>query len=109
MGLKDGPLSIDFALGVTGEKGKGAILSKGLFNLGATFKMAVNYRLEPSPTDGYTDFYGTLSTSVTQQHVASMPAGGVARSTTAPKKSLGSAAVSIGSSLSILGLAERRL
>jgi hypothetical protein len=78
MSLRDEPLSMDFALGVTGEKGKGAILSKGLFNPGATFKMAVNYRLEPSPTDGYTDFYGTFSTSITQLHIASMPEGGMA-------------------------------
>jgi len=78
MGLQDEPLSFDFALGVTGEKGKGAILSKGLFNPGATFKMAVKYRLEPSPSDGYTDIYGTFSTSITQQHVASMPASGTA-------------------------------
>lgn len=76
--LTDSPLSFDFSLGVTGEKGKGSILSKGVLKPGATFKMSTVYRYEPAGAKGYTDFYGTLSASITQQHVASMPAGEVA-------------------------------
>jgi hypothetical protein len=89
MNLTDSPLSFDFKAGVTGEKGKGAILSKGILKPGASFSMAAVYRHEPDSTKGYTDFYGTVSGSLTQLHVANLPSAGAASIDDATEKKVG--------------------
>ena len=83
--LSNTPLVFNFSLGVTGEKGKGKLLSKGLLNPGVTFSGGFNYRIEDAA--GYYDIYGSAGASLTQLKVATLPAAGAASiDATAEKK-----------------------
>jgi hypothetical protein len=71
--LTNAPFSYNVSAGITGEKGKGAILSKGLFTPGASVAAGFNYRDERPSRHGYIDFYGSVSATVKQLKSASFP------------------------------------
>ena len=77
--LTNAPWSFEFSLGITGEKGKGSLVSKGLFSPGASFSAGISYRLErPNSGIGTVVSTGTLAASTNPLHVATFPMAGEA-------------------------------
>jgi hypothetical protein len=66
--LSNQPWSFGFTFGITGEKGKGSLLSKGLFTPGASLGFSASYRQEQ--TTGYLDYYAAISAATHPLKVA---------------------------------------
>lgn len=85
--LVDKSWSFGLSFGITGEKGKGVLVSKGLFNPGASLSATFNDRLERDR--GYFDFYGNFTASTNPLHVATLPDTGDATISDDAEKKVG--------------------